>query len=83
MYYATLMSTLTLRLDPKMRKKLKAKAKALRISESELVRQALDRELERGPLGPRISKLAGILSIDPAEELTGWRAQIRAHNWRE
>jgi len=74
-------TTLTIRLDKKQREMLRSKAKALKQSESELVRNMLNRELEPGPLGERIAHLKGALgpAVRTPDE---WSKQIRERNWR-
>jgi hypothetical protein len=74
-------TTLTIRLDKKQREKLRSKAKALKQSESELVRKMLDRELKPRRLGDVIGHLAGALgpAIHPPDE---WEKQMRERNWR-
>lgn len=74
-------ATLTLRLDSGLRRKLRARAVALKVSEAEVVRQALDREVNREPLGKRIGHLRGVLRL-PRELSDPWRKKIREHNWR-
>lgn len=74
-------ATLTLRLDGGLRRKLRARAAALKVSEAEVVRQALDREVNEEPLGKRIAKLRGVLRL-PRTTDDPWRKAIREHNWR-
>jgi hypothetical protein len=74
-------TSLTIRLDKKQREKLRRKAKVLGKSESSLVREALERELDSRPMSERIGHLKGILS-SKAAKLEGWRKVIYEHNWR-
>lgn len=74
-------TTLTIRLDKKQREKLRSRAKALRESESELVRRMLYRELEPRPMGERIAHLKGALG-KPIGEPDEWEKSLREHNWR-
>lgn len=74
-------ATLTLRLDGGLRRKLRARAAALKVSEAEVVRQALDREVNTEPLGKRIANLRGVLRL-PRTSSDPWRQKIRERNWR-
>ena len=75
-------ATLTLRLDGGLRRKLRARAVALKVSEAEVVRQALDREVNAEPLGKRISNLRGVLRSPRKPDDDPWRKAIRENNWR-
>lgn len=75
-------ATLTLRLDGGLRRKLRARAVALKVSEAEVVRQALDREVNTEPLGKRISSLRGVLRSPRKPDDDPWRKAIRENNWR-
>jgi len=75
-------ATLTLRLDGGLRRKLRARAAALKVSEAEVVRQALDREVNTEPLGKRISSLRGVLRSPRTPDGDSWRKAIRENNWR-
>jgi Arc/MetJ-type ribon-helix-helix transcriptional regulator len=75
-------ATLTFRLSEEQRKKLRKKAATLGKSESEFIRELLDRELDEQPLGERTAHLAGSLPL-PAGENNPRRVHIRNQNWRE
>lgn len=75
-------ATLTLRLDGGLRRKLRARAAALKVSEAEVVRQALDREVNTEPLGKRIGDLCGVLRLPKTPDRDAWRKAIRERNWR-
>lgn len=75
-------TTLTFRLPKSQRQKLRAQAKALGKTESEILRQMLDRELNARPLGERIGHLKGALGKQ-IREPDAWSRQIRERNWRE
>lgn len=75
-------ATLTLRLDSGLRRKLRARAAALKVSEAEVVRQALDREVNTEPLGKRIGHLMGALKLPREPDSDPWRRSIRERNWR-
>lgn len=77
--------SLTIRLSAAQRKALRARAAATGKTESEVVRDAVDRELRaKRPLGERISKYLGCLDADPAAAGSdAWRDHIRRMNWRE
>ena len=74
-------TTLTFRMEEKQREKLRKRAAALGKSESALVREILDRELENRPLGERVAHLAGSISLAKGNE-DAWAREIREHNWR-
>jgi len=77
--------SLTIRLSAAQRKALRARAAAAGKTESEIVRDAVDRELRaKRPLGERIGKYLGCLDVDPgAAGGDAWRDHIRRMNWRE
>lgn len=75
-------ATLTLRLDGGLRRKLRARAAALKVSEAEVVRQALDREVNTEPLGKRVGHLMGTLRLPRQADGDSWRKAIRERNWR-
>jgi len=54
---------------------------ALKVSEAEVVRQALNREVNPEPLGKRIANLRGVLRL-PRTCDDPWREKIRERNWR-
>jgi hypothetical protein len=70
-------ATLTLRLDGGLRRKLRARAAALKV-----VRQALDREVNTEPLGKRIGHLLGSVRLPKGPSKDAWRNAIRERNWR-
>jgi hypothetical protein len=77
-------STLTIRLLIEQRQALQRAAKALKKTESEFIRDLIDRDLDVRTLGERVGHLAG--SIDSAKRTydTGdsFAETIRKHNWR-
>jgi hypothetical protein len=76
-------TTLTIRLGAKLREALKRRAAAERRSESALVRDMIDREIQRGFNFDRIRHLVGSIASQPTHlEKESWRKQIRHHNWR-
>jgi hypothetical protein len=84
--YSQLMktSTLTIRLSMEQRQALRRSAKALKKTESELIRDLLARELDARTLGERVGHLAG--SIDSRKRTShvadSFSETIRKHNWR-
>ena len=84
--YSPLMktSTLTIRLSMEQREALRRSAKALKKTESELIRDLLARDLDVRTLGERVGHLAG--SIDSSKRtpraVDSFRETIRRHNWR-
>ena len=74
-------TTLTFRLESEQRKKLRTKARALGKSESEFLREILDRELEERPLSVSLGHLKGALSLKNKRS-DAWRDTLRERNWR-
>lgn len=76
-------TTLTIRLPKKQREALRRRAVALRKTESEIVRELIDRETEQSSLRERVSQLIGSLdsskTIGPPHPL---KSMIRERNWR-
>lgn len=77
-------STLTIRLPQEQREALKRCAKALKKTESEYLRDLLQRDLDSRPFGERAGHLAGCVDSTrasgkphPLKEL------IRERNWRK
>lgn len=77
-------STLTIRLPTLQREALKRSAKALKKSESEYIRDLLDRDLDTRTFGERMGHLAGSLDSSnvPPPEPGSFRDTIRKRNWR-
>ena len=75
-------TTLTFRLKIEQREKLRRKARLLGKTESEFLREMLERELEDRPLSTGLGKLKGALSLKGAKP-DGWSQVIRERNWRE
>ncbi len=75
-------TSFTFRLDSEKREKLRRKARTLGKTESELLREILDRELETGKKTERLKALAGSLSLK-GMKLDGWKKSIRENNWRQ
>jgi hypothetical protein len=76
-------SVLTIRLSAKQRKALKRRAAAEKRSESELVREMIDREINRGFDFERVCHLVGsVASPSKHWEKDPWRKHIRERNWR-
>ena len=73
--------TLSVRLREDQREQLRRKAKRLGKTDSQLVREILERQLEEKPLAGRAGHLAGRLSLKGSPE-DAWRKEIKAHNWR-
>jgi hypothetical protein len=77
-------STLTIRLPKEQREVLKRSAKALKKTESEYIRDMLQRDLDSRPFGERAGHLAGCLdSSQTIGEPHPLKALIRERNWRE
>jgi hypothetical protein len=76
-------TTLTIRLGTKQREALRRRAAAERRSESALVRDMIDREIQRGFDFDRIRHLVGSIASPPRHwEKDPWRKHIRQRNWR-
>lgn len=80
MSYNLVMTTMTFRLRKEARARLAAKAASLDMTESELLREIIERELQDTPIGARIGRLKGVLSLK--KSAPEWRAAIRKRNWR-
>lgn len=74
-------ATLTLRLDGGLRRKLRSRAAELGVSEAEVVRRLLAREMGSEPLRNRTRKLRGAVTL-PRAHSDSVRKRIRSHNWR-
>jgi hypothetical protein len=61
--------------------KLRRKAKMLGKTESELLRELVDRELQPRTMGERIGHLQGTLSFD-VKDPDSLRQALRERNWR-
>jgi hypothetical protein len=76
-------TTLTIRLSAKQREALRRRAAADKRSESALVRDLIDREIQRGFDFDRIRHLVGSIASPPKHwEKDAWRKHIRQRNWR-
>jgi len=77
-------TTLTIRLPKKQRDALKRRARAEGRTESALVREILDREVNRGFDFEKVRHLVGSLRLD-RKEMRGdaWAEYIRRMNWRK
>ncbi len=86
MMYAQSMSTstLTIRIPKQQREALKKSAKSLKKTESEYIRDLLQRDLDSRPFRERIGALMG--SLDSAQtigESHPLKDLIRERNWRK
>jgi len=76
-------NTLTIRLPKKQRDALKRRAAAEKRSESAVVRELIEREMDRGFDFERVRHVVGsIVSPRKHWEKNPWRKQIRHRNWR-
>lgn len=78
-------STLTIRLPVEQREALKRSAKALKKTESEYIRDLLQRDLDARPFGERVGHLIGCLDsskLIKADADDSFREAIRKNNWR-
>jgi predicted DNA-binding protein len=76
-------TTLTIRLPKRQREALKRRAAAEKRTESALVRELIDREMQRGFNFERVRHLVGSVA-SPAKHWAKdpWRKHIRQRNWR-
>ena len=76
-------TTLTIRLPGKQREALRRRAAAEKRSESALVRDLIEQEIQRGFDFDRVRHLVGsIASASKHWEKDPWRKHIRQRNWR-
>jgi hypothetical protein len=76
-------TTLTIRLSAKHREALRRRAAAEKRSESALVRDLIDREINRGFDFNRVRHLVGSIAGSPKHWAKDpWRKHIRQRNWR-
>jgi hypothetical protein len=76
-------TTLTIRLPRRQREALKRRAAAEKRSESALVREMIDREMQREFDFERVRHLVGSIASRPKHwEKDSWRKHIRRRNWR-
>ena len=73
--------TLTIPLDSAQYRALSERAKALRKTRSEFVRELIDRAVSAEPMHVRVGHLQGRLKIR-RKRRTGWPGRIRESNWR-
>lgn len=77
-------STLTIRLPVEQRHALRRSAQALKKTESEFIRDLLERELDSRPFGERAGQFIGCLdSSETVGEPHPLRDLIRERNWRK
>ncbi len=82
-YLLIVETTLTIRLPAKQREALRRRAAAEKRSESALVRDLIEREIQRGFDFDRIRHLVGSVASPPRYwEKDSWRKHIRQRNWR-
>jgi len=76
-------TTLTIRLPRKQREALRRRAAAEKRSESALVREMIDREMQREFNFDRVRHLVGRIASRPKHwARDSWRIHIRQRNWR-
>jgi predicted transcriptional regulator len=76
-------TTLTIRLPRKQRDALRRRAAAEKRSESALVRDLIDREIQREFNMDCVRHLVGSIASGPRHwEKDSWRKHIRQRNWR-
>jgi predicted DNA-binding protein len=76
-------TTLTIRLAKAQREALRRRALAEKRTESALVRELIQREIQRGFDFERVRHLVGSVASPPKHwEKDAWRKRIRQRNWR-
>ena len=76
-------TTLTIRLPAKQREALRRRAATEQRTESALLRDWIERELQRGFDFENIRHLVGSIASPPRHwEKDSWRKKIRQRNWR-
>jgi len=77
-------TTLTIRLSQASREALKRRAAVEKRSESALVREIIDREINRGFDFERVRHLVGSVTLD-RKKMRGdaWAEHLRQSNWRK
>ena len=76
-------TTLTIRLPRKQRDAIRRRAAAEKRSESALVREMIDREMQREFNFERVRHLVGSIASRPKHwARDSWRKHIRERNWR-
>jgi len=77
-------TTLTIRLSKANREALRQRAVAEKRSESALVREIIDREINRGFDFEKVRHLVGSVALDRKKmQGDGWAESIRRNNWRK
>lgn len=76
-------TTFSFRMDSDKRRKLRQKAQSLGKTESELVREILDRELQERPLGTLLQHVKGRLALPSGGVEENWRRTLKERNWRK
>jgi len=74
-------TTITVRTEDLLRKRLEERAAATSSTLSALVREILENAVAERSLGRRASHLKGRLSL-PSDETSNWENAIRNRNWR-
>ena len=74
-------TTITIRADEPLRRRLEERAAATGKTLSALVREILENAVAERPLGRRAGHLKGSLRLRDARS-DGWAASVRERNWR-
>ncbi len=74
-------TTITIRTDDELRRRLEERAEAAGTSISALVRQILEAAVSERPLGRRAEALRGRLQVSE-DARRSWRSSLRERNWR-
>jgi hypothetical protein len=76
-------TTLTIRLSKAQRAALRRRALAEKRSESALIREMIDRQMQRGFDFDQVRHLVGLVASPPKHwEKDPWQRHIRQRNWR-
>lgn len=74
-------TTITVRTDDELRRKLEERAAAGGKNLSQLVREILEDAVESKPMAQRIGHLQGRLRLQASGD-ESWRRRLRERNWR-
>lgn len=81
MYTLNVSTTITVRTDELLRRKLEKRAAAGGKNLSQVVREILEAAVQEEPLESRIGHLRGRLRVDRSDD-EPWRRRLRERNWR-
>jgi uncharacterized protein (DUF111 family) len=74
-------TTLTIRIPSAQRAALRARARAVKVTESELARQAIEEKLQAGGPSQALDEFCGCMDLS-RKDTDPWRKKLRERNWR-